>query len=1171
MGSSQRSRSQVTSNDPHVKVQLSAKEFKAVLFDMDGVVTKTAIVHSQAWKKTFDAFLKEKTGAKFKEFTQDDYLKYVDGKAREEGVSSFLNSRKIKLPFGTQQDKPGFDTICALGNLKNEKFHEILKNKGVEVYETTVGLIRALKAAGVKVAIITASTNADAVLKAAKLAHVFEVQVDGLDALKMKLHSKPAPDLFLEAAKKLKVSPKNAVVIEDAAAGVEAGKNGRFGLVIGVARTGDDALLKQHGADVVVRDLGEVELATTKTARHGQPQDMRGSALSDLDISDKNWVLTYDSFNPDTEGHRESVCAVGNGYFSTRAAAPESRDDGVHYPGTYLAGAYNRLKSKVGKEELEFEELVNMPNWLSVTFKIEDGEWFDLRNVEIIQYSQKLQLKEGVVYRDIKFRDLRGRESSLSQKWFVHLRQAHMAGIQSILTAHNWAGTVTIRSAIDGRVENNGTRKDPRMSKKHLEPNGSTAGDDTLLLKMITSESRITVAMAARHTLTNSEGTEIDLKDKYIVEPDFVAQDMSVKIAEGQAIDLKKIVSICSSRDPATSEAGLAARRILEDSEDFSALLGEQIDIWGNYWRNYDLFIETTEEHSKMQPSLVVHLNSFHAMQAATNNIVDFDCGIPARGLTGEGYQGHIFWDDLFMFSFINLRTPNITRALLKYRYRRLPEARKIAASMGARGACFPWQSGSTGREETPPFVWIPELNHWAPDHTHLELHVNAAIAYNIWQYYQVTESLEFMHAYGAEILLEIARFFATFSKYNKKTDRFEIHGVIGPDEYHNGYPNAKEPGINNNAYTNVMVAWTLSTALQMLKVLPQDYREQLSHRLRITTEEIELWERISRRMYVPFINDGIIAQFDGYEKLEEFPWHVDNHPDMKQVEVALRKNGLVLNPYKLSKQPDVLMLFYVFSGDELGELFKQLGYRWGTKMIAANIEYYMPRTANTSTLSRVALAWVLSRMNRRGSWDLVEKIAPVRKDPNAAAPVSQQPQSWKIFLEALGSDLFDIEGGSTTREGIHMAAMSGTLDIIQRCYGGIVTRNDVLWLNPQLPAALTRLSFNLHYRGQALELDITHESIKIIVSHSSAQKIKIGFRDRVYALNSGDTKVFKLDSARAHKKVAKKRQPARTKANSAASRDRNGSSDRNGDRRRSSADKRTRAASLRWQAAARR
>ncbi|HEY9716539.1 MAG TPA: glycosyl hydrolase family 65 protein, partial [Trichormus sp.] len=759
--------------------------------------------------------------------------------------------------------------------------------------------------------------------------------------------------------------------------------------------------------------------------------------------------------------------------------------------------------------------------------------------------------------------DASGRESSLSQKWFVHLHKAHLAGIQSIFTAHNWSGTVTIRSAIDGRVENNGTRKDPRMSKKHLEPDGSTAGDDMLHLKMITNESRISVAMAAQHTLTNSAGEKIDPKDKYIVEADYVAQDMSVKISEGQAIDLKKVVSICSSRDPATSEPGLAARRILEDAADFSALMAEQTDIWGNYWRHFDLFIETTEEHSKMLPSLVVHLNSFHAMQAASSNIVDFDCGIPARGLTGEGYQGHIFWDDLFMFSFINMRTPNITRALLKYRYRRLPEARKIAASMGARGACFPWQSGSTGREETPPLVWIPELNHWAPDHTHLEIHVNAAIAYNIWQYYQVTESLDFMHSYGAEILLEIARFFATFSKYNKKSDRFEIDGVIGPDEYHNGYPNAEEPGINNNAYTNVMAAWTLSTAVQLLKVLPQDYREQLSHRLKITSEEIELWEQISKRMYVPFMNDGIIAQFDGYEKLEEFPWHVDNHPDMKQMGVALQKNGLVLNPYKLSKQPDVLMLFYVFSSDELGELFKQLGYRWSEKMIDQNIEYYMPRTANTSTLSRVALAWVLSRMNRKGSWDLVEKIAPVRKDPNAAAPVSQQPQSWKIFLEALGSDLFDIEGGSTTREGIHMAAMSGTLDIVQRCYGGIVTRDDVLWLDPQLPAALTRLSFNLHYRGQALELDITHESIRIVVSHSSAQKIKIGFMDRVYALDSGDTKVFKLGSTRAHKKVAKPRKTARTKARSTVSRDRNGNSNGNGkgDRKRSSAKKRTRAA----------
>jgi alpha,alpha-trehalase len=452
---------------------------------------------------------------------------------------------------------------------------------------------------------------------------------------------------------------------------------------------------------------------------------------------------------------------------------------------------------------------------------------------------------------------------------------------------------------------------------------------------------------------------------------------------------------------------------------------------------------------------------------------------------------------------------PAITASLLKYRYRRLDAARAIARSLGARGARFPWQSGSDGQEDTPSFDWNSTKKMWCPDNSGMQVHVNAAVAYDIWQYYQVTADLDFMNSYGAEMLFEIARFFASFAKYNAQSLRYEIHTVVGPDEFHTAYPGADKYGINNNAYTNVMAVWTLNCALELLQILPADHRDQLLQRLNITDEEISQWQAISRKMFVPFLENGIIAQFEGYEKLSEFPRLQDGTLDSEKLKQVLEEENGTPNEYKVGKQADVVLLFYIFSVDELKELFHRLGYKFACSDIRRNIEYYLPKTANGSTLSRIAHAWVLSRLDRFGSSKLLANttklVAPVQPENTR-----QEPHSWTVLLEALASDYGDIHHAST-REGIHQGAMAGTLDIVQRCYAGIVVRKDVLWLNPQLPSALNRLSFSLHYRGQALQFDITHDRMKIITLHSTALPIKIGFDGTEYVLQAGDTKVFIL------------------------------------------------------------
>ena len=238
------------------------KLLQAVIFDMDGVITKTALTHAAAWKKMFDEYLKKREqqyGEKFKEFTHtNDYLPFVDGKPRYKGVASFLESRGIVIPFGDPSDAAGTETICGLGNRKNDAFNEVLDTEGAEVYPSTVELIQQLKAAGIKLGVASSSKNCKPVLERVNLMEVFDVRVDGVVSAELGLNGKPEPDIFTTACDILNINYKNAIVVEDAVSGVQAGAKGNFGLVIGIARENNAAELKANGANIVVEDLVEM-------------------------------------------------------------------------------------------------------------------------------------------------------------------------------------------------------------------------------------------------------------------------------------------------------------------------------------------------------------------------------------------------------------------------------------------------------------------------------------------------------------------------------------------------------------------------------------------------------------------------------------------------------------------------------------------------------------------------------------------------------------------------------------------------------------------------------------------------------------------------------------------------------------------------------------------------
>jgi alpha,alpha-trehalase len=794
--------------------------------------------------------------------------------------------------------------------------------------------------------------------------------------------------------------------------------------------------------------------------------------------SSNPWSISFGGYDSRDEPLREALCTVGNGYFATRGCASESTAGGAHYPGTYAAGVYNRLTDQVDGLTAANESLVNLPNWLPLTFRINGGQWFDIDGAELLTYSQTLDLRRAVLSREFRFRDNDGHISAVNQRRFVAMHLPNVAASETTLTAENWSGAVEFRSAIHGDVENRLVRRYDALSSKHLAVTRQCElSSDSLLLEAETVQSLIPVAVAVRSTLWRGDAP---LRANYrLVEGAArIGHDIATDLAVGETVTLEKVATVFTGRDTATTDPADEAERHLQWLGRFDELLHGHSVVWAQLWERFGIEIGDNPDELR-----IVRLHLLHLLQTLSPNTAGLDAGTPARGLHGEAYRGHIFWDELFVFPLLNIHLPKVTRALLQYRYRRLPEARRAAREAGYAGAMFPWQSGSDGREESPELHLNPLSGRWNPDPSARAHHSGIAVAYNVWQYYQVSGDVDYLVDYGAEMLIEIARFWVSLARFDTGRERYVIRGVIGPDEFHSGYPADIYGGIDNNAYTNVMAAWVIVRAMEAIELLPLSDRLDLLERLGVGGPELELWDDVSRRMFVPFY-DGVISQFEGYELLTELDWRAyrQRYGNIQRLDRILESEGDNVNNYKASKQADALMLFYLLSSDELRELFDRLGYRFTPDQIPKTIDYYRTRTSHGSTLSAVVHSWVLARGDR--------------------------DRAMKYFQQVLMSDIADLQGG-TTFEGIHLAAMTGSVDLLQRCFTGLEFRADRIVLAPLWPERLGVLAFPFRYRGHRLHLEVNGRRAKVSSDSEQANMVEIECRGRVERLMPGHTVEF--------------------------------------------------------------
>ncbi|HET8879088.1 MAG TPA: glycosyl hydrolase family 65 protein, partial [Arthrobacter sp.] len=749
---------------------------------------------------------------------------------------------------------------------------------------------------------------------------------------------------------------------------------------------------------------------------------------------------------------------------------------------TYLAGVYNSLASVVQGQRTVDEHMVNIPDWLHLDLRIEEGPWWSEGGLQLRRERRTLDLKRALLTREALLEDDAGRRLQVVQRRLVSMAEPHLAALETVITADGWNGRISIRSGCDTSVRNANVPEDAQLAQRHLtavqagehQGNPAVPGAVGLDIQVRTSQSRIGIALALRTEVSGPANVSFEQS------AGLYTHRFEVPVADRTAVTVTKTVAVASSRDHAVSSPLAGAQAVLARSGGFESLLRDHERAWSLLLAPFII-----ESDAPSQAQLILNLHVFHLLQTLTLHTAELDAGVPARGLHGEGYRGHVFWDELFVLPVLNSRLPSLARELLDYRWRRLGTARDAARAAGLRGALFPWQSGSDGTEQTPRLLYNKLSGHWLPDYSRRQRHVGLAVAYNAWQYFEATQDRGWLTQHGAELIVDVARLFASMAEYDATEDRFHLRGVMGPDEYHTGTPQHPGAGLADNAYTNIMAAWVFDQAEWIMHSVQGFDMADLKARLGITAAEISSWARLSRRMFVPFHGDGIISQFAGYGELRELDWarYRRSYRNIERLDLILEAEGDSPNHYRLAKQADVLMLFYVLGEDQLTAFLARLGYPVTPAQMAATVDFYLARTAHGSTLSRVAHASVLAQ-----------------RDPE---------QAWATFREALDADLDDTQGG-TTSSGIHLGAMAGSIDVVQRSFAGLRITRDALTFTPRLPAELRRVSFQVRYRDQLLAVHLETERLLVAAAPGDAAPVLVRVGPQEVLLRAGEQHEFR-------------------------------------------------------------
>lgn len=747
--------------------------------------------------------------------------------------------------------------------------------------------------------------------------------------------------------------------------------------------------------------------------------------------NDSRWLIEVHGFDPALEPTIEAVCALVNGYSGTRAALEEGT--AVSRPASFIAGVFNTPEQPQTPElEAPISELVVVPDWSRVQISVE-GHSLRLDQAELLSQRRVLDMRQGVLLREWRVRDAAGRITSLRSLRFASLADRHALVQQLVLTPENYSGRIVLESLVDGQVTNDN-------AIVHLAPIEARTIAHGQLLTMRTRQSAYTLAFASHASLQAAAGAAIP--GAVLLADRAVGMRWEWQARPGQSYELHKLVACVTSRD--TAQPARAAPLMLAHliAAGGPALLAAQSRAWAQRWAAADVQITGADETQRQ-----VRFALYHLIGAAHP---DERASVGARALTGERYRGHVFWDtETFVWPFYLFTEPNTARALLMYRYHTLAGARNKARALGYRGALYAWESTDTGEETTPPFITVPGLGRQAILTGVEEHHLAADIAYAIEQYRQASGDDQFFREYGAEMLLEIARFWASRATLGDD-GRYHILRVIGPDEYHDS--------VDDNAYTNVMAQWTLRRGLAAVAELARDHPERwaaLSLKLGLADDELALWRAVADALVTGFDPaTGLFEQFAGYYRLR--PIDLSDHDTAAQT-LDVKLGWPTLQTLQALKQADVVMLIFL------------LWDNFTPEVRAANFQFYEPRTTHDSSLSPSFHALVAARL---GDVALADRYLR---------------QAARIDLD------FTRKGWAGASGGVHIAALGGIWQALAFGFLGLRPSDQGLRFVPQIPSQWAELRMPICWRGRQLRVVAHPGALAVTLAAGEPLALAIG------------------------------------------------------------------------------
>ena len=744
------------------------------------------------------------------------------------------------------------------------------------------------------------------------------------------------------------------------------------------------------------------------------------------------WKITEKQFYSKLLGQTETLFALSNGYMGIRGVFEEGNPSFDN--GTFINGFYESWPITYGEEAYGFSKtgqtIVNVTDSKILKLYVDD-EPFYLPTAKILKFERTLDMKCGTLEREVLWELASGKQVLIKSTRLVSFEHRHLAAISYSVTVLNSTAPVVITSEIlnNGNSLSERQKKDgdPRRARffdyRILQPELNFINDTRIVLCHSTKNSGIVLAAGIEHTMMT------DCSYSYITDcgEDSGKVQYMVDARPGKEINLTKYMTYHTTRTaPHTpDELSVRAQRALSRARKFGFddLLKGQKKYLDDFWKRSDVKITLSRTYSKFTTKEIqqaLRFNLFHVCQATAR--VE-GAGVPAKGLTGQAYEGHYFWDmEIFLHPFLTFTNPIIAKNLLTFRYSMLEKAREYASRINQKGAMFPWRT--INGEEASAYYAAGTAQY----------HINADIVHALQKYVNTTGDYDFLFEYGAEMLVETARLWSDLGFYSKsKNGQFCIHGVTGPDEY--------KTVVNNNLYTNLMAQENLrfahSTIENLRKVKPETF-EDLVHKTQLKISEINEWKKAADKMYIPFDKKMKVHCQDD-EFLTKEHWDFENTP-LEKYPLLLHFHPLVIYRHQVIKQADVVLAMFL------------LNDRFSKEEMKNNFDYYDPLTTGDSSLSVCIQSIVASK-------------------------IGYKDEAIEYARDAVLMDLADIAGN--VKDGCHIASMAGTWMVFVFGFAGMGTNGGKrLSFEPKLPPQIEKLRFPITFKGSVIEVEIDQKNL---------------------------------------------------------------------------------------------